>query len=46
MLDDYFMTHPGIKDLPWPGIEPQSPSPQPAVIAMSYSDPDDKGMLN
>jgi len=24
MLDDYFKTNPGVKDLPQPGIEPQS----------------------
>jgi len=33
------MTNPGVKDLPLPGIDPQSPSPQPVVIAMSYNDP-------
>jgi len=37
--DDYFKTNPGVKDLSWTGIEPQSPSPQPVVIAMSYNDP-------
>jgi len=31
MLDDYFMKNPGVKDLPWPGIKPQSPSLQPVV---------------
>jgi len=41
MLDDYFKTNPGVKDLPWPGIESQSPSPQPVVMAMSYDDPND-----
>jgi len=39
MLDDYFKTNPGVKYLPWLGIEPQSHSPQPVVIAMSYNDP-------
>jgi len=34
MLDDYFKTNPGIKDLLWPLIEPQTPSPQPVVTAM------------
>jgi len=24
MLDDYFKTKPGVKDLPWPGIKPHS----------------------
>jgi len=38
MSDDYFKTNPGVKDMPKPGIEPQSPSPQPVVIAMSYND--------
>jgi len=38
MLDDYFKTNPGVKDLPWPGIEPQSPSPLPVVIALSYNE--------
>jgi len=28
MLDDYFKTNQGVKDLPRPGIEPQSRSPQ------------------
>jgi len=28
LLDDYFKTNPGVKDLPWLGIEPRSPSPQ------------------
>jgi len=27
MLDYNFKTNPGVKDLPRPGIEPQSPSP-------------------
>jgi len=31
--------NPGVKDLPWPGIELQSPSPCPVVIALSYSNP-------
>jgi len=39
MLDDYCNTNPGVQDLPWLGIDPQSPSPQPVVIAMSYYDP-------
>jgi len=39
MLDDYFKTNPGVNNLPWPGIEPQSPSPQPVVVAMSYNNP-------
>jgi len=39
MLDDYFETNAGVKDLPRRGIEPQSPSPQPVAIAMSYNDP-------
>jgi len=39
ILDDYFKTNPGIKDLPWLGIEPQSPSTQIVVRAMSYNDP-------
>jgi len=38
MLNDYYKTKPGVKDLPWPGMEPQSPSPQPVVIAMNYND--------
>jgi len=37
MLDDYFKANPGVKNLPWPGIESQSPNPHPpVVIAMSY----------
>jgi len=39
MLDDYFRTNLGVKDLPQRGIEPQSPSPQPVVLAMSYNNP-------
>jgi len=39
MSDDYFKTDPGINNLPWPGIEPQSPRPQTVVIAMSYNNP-------
>jgi len=39
ILDYYFEANPGVKNLPWPGIEPQSPSPQSVVIAMSYDDP-------
>jgi len=39
MLDDYFKTNPGVKDLPWPGIERQFPSPQPLVISMSCYKP-------
>jgi len=38
MLDDYFNANPRVKDLPRLGIEPQSPNPQPVVIAMSYND--------
>jgi len=38
-LDDYFKTNPVVKDLPRPGIEPQSSSPQPVDVAMSYNDP-------
>jgi len=37
MLDNCFKANPGDEDLPWPGIEPQSPSPQPVVIALSYN---------
>jgi len=37
MLYDYFKSNPGVKDLPWSGIEPQSPSPCPVAIAMSYN---------
>jgi len=29
MLDDYLIVNPGVKDLPWLGIEPQSPSQMP-----------------
>jgi len=36
MLEDYFKTNPGVKDLPRSGIEPQSPSPQTNVMTMSY----------
>jgi len=32
MLDDYLKTNPGVKDLPQPGIEPQSLSPQSDAI--------------
>jgi len=39
MLDDYFEANPGFKDLKWPEIEPQSCSPQPVTIVMSYSNP-------
>jgi len=39
MFNDYFKTNPGVKDLPLPWIEPQSPSPQPVVKAMSHEDP-------
>jgi len=39
MFEDYFKANPGVKDLPSPEIEPQSPSPQLVVIAMSYNDP-------
>jgi len=35
LLDDYFKTNPRVKDLSRPGIEPQSPSPQPVVIAVT-----------
>jgi len=38
MSDDYFQTNPGVKDLPWLGIEPQSLSPQPVVMTISYDD--------
>jgi len=38
-VSDYFKTIPGVKDLPWLGIEPQSPSSQPVVMVMSNSDP-------
>jgi len=38
ILDDYFKTNPGVKDLPRLGIKPLSPSPKPVVTAMSYSD--------
>jgi len=38
MLDDYFKTFAEVKYLIWLGIEPQSPSPQPVVIAMIYND--------
>jgi len=37
-FNDYFKTNPGVKDLPWPGIEPQSHSPQQVVIAMRFND--------
>jgi len=39
MLDDYFKRNLGVKDLPRLEIEPQSPSPQPVVIVMSYNGP-------
>jgi len=39
MLDDYFKATPGVKDFPIPGIELQSPNPEPVVMAMSYNDP-------
>jgi len=39
MLEDYFKTNPGVKDLPRSGIEPQSPSPQTNVMTMSYDSP-------
>jgi len=32
MLDDYWKTNPGVKDLQRLGIEPQPPSPQPDGI--------------
>jgi len=38
-LDNYLKTNSGVKNLPGPGIEPQSLSPQPVVIALSYNDP-------
>jgi len=38
ILDYYFKLNPGVKDLPQPGMEPQSPSPQPGVLATSYDD--------
>jgi len=38
MLDDYSKTNPRVKDLPGPGIEPQSPNPQHIVITMNYND--------
>jgi len=34
---DYLKINPRIKDFPWPGIESQSPSPRPVVIAVSYN---------
>jgi len=34
MLDYNFKTNPGVKDLPRPGIEPQSPSPQSDTITI------------
>jgi len=37
IYDDYFKANPGVKDLPGPGIEPQSPSPQALVIAISFN---------
>jgi len=42
MLDDYLKTNPEVKDLPRPGIEPQPPSLEPVVIAMSYNKPINK----
>jgi len=39
VVDDYFKTNPGVKDLPWLGIEPQFPSLQPVVVVMSYNNP-------
>jgi len=36
MLDDYLKTNPGVKDLPRPGIEPQSPSPQPKATTAPH----------
>jgi len=36
MLDDYLKTNPGVKDLPWPGIEPQTPSPQSDICHNHY----------
>jgi len=34
MLDDYFKTNLGVKDLPRPLIEPQPPSPQSDAITI------------
>jgi len=34
MLDDYLKTNPGVKDLPRPVIEPQSPNPQSDAITI------------
>jgi len=41
MLDDFLKANP----LPQPGIEPETPSPQPAVIAMSSNDPNSLTLL-
>jgi len=38
MLDDYLKANPGVVDLPWLGIEPQSPILQPVFMVMSYDD--------
>jgi len=39
MSDNESKTNPGVKDLSVQGIEPQSTSPQPVVIAMTFDDP-------
>jgi len=41
ILDDYLKTNPGVKDLPWPGIEPQPPSPQSDALTIKPWRPHD-----